>query len=178
MLTKNKKTGQEGLVQRISQPSPDRLAAILPALRHLRRMQMADASIPPTTRYKQQEAETKPGASEKWIFPEILPIIGADTDNPLPQQTGIHVQQQALPEPRRDRHNWGHYPGKCVGLSCPRIFDKVIDISECYLMDDVNNRIRNTIRDFANDRGYPFMTSANTAAGSAISSCVTVQPEN
>ena len=36
-----------------------------------------------------------------------------------------------------------------LGYHAPRIFDKIIDIQECYLMDDVNNRIRNTIREFA-----------------------------
>ncbi len=36
-----------------------------------------------------------------------------------------------------------------LGYHAPRIFDKIIDIQECYLMDDVNNHIRNTIRDFA-----------------------------
>ncbi len=39
--------------------------------------------------------------------------------------------------------------GGALGYHAPRIFDKIIDIQECYLMDDVNNRIRNTIRDFA-----------------------------
>ena len=36
-----------------------------------------------------------------------------------------------------------------LGFHVPRIFDKTIDIYECHLMDDVNNRIRNTIRDYA-----------------------------
>jgi 23S rRNA (uracil1939-C5)-methyltransferase len=36
-----------------------------------------------------------------------------------------------------------------LGYHVPRIFDKVIDIHECWLMDGVNNRIRNGIRDYA-----------------------------
>jgi 23S rRNA (uracil1939-C5)-methyltransferase len=43
-----------------------------------------------------------------------------------------------------------------LGLHVPRIFDKVIDIHECYLMDDVNNHIRNSVRDFAIQNNYPF----------------------
>ena len=42
------------------------------------------------------------------------------------------------------------------GFHAPRIFDKIIDIKECFLMDDVNNSIRNTIRDFALLQGYSF----------------------
>jgi 23S rRNA (uracil1939-C5)-methyltransferase len=38
--------------------------------------------------------------------------------------------------------------GGALGYHVPRIFDKIIDINECYLMDEVNNSIRNRIRDF------------------------------
>ena len=43
-----------------------------------------------------------------------------------------------------------------VGYHVPRLFDKIIDIQECYLMDDVNNMIRNRIRDFALENNYSF----------------------
>ena len=43
-----------------------------------------------------------------------------------------------------------------LGFHVPRIFDKVIDIEECYLMDDVNNAIRNTIRSFAIENNFSF----------------------
>lgn len=46
--------------------------------------------------------------------------------------------------------------GAGLGLHVPRIFDKVIDIEECYLMDDVNNLIRNSIRDFAKANQYSY----------------------
>ena len=43
-----------------------------------------------------------------------------------------------------------------IGFHVPRIFDKVIDIHICYLMEDVNNRIRNNIREIARDNGFTF----------------------
>jgi len=43
-----------------------------------------------------------------------------------------------------------------LGFHVPRIFDKIIDIHECYLMDDVNNQVRNSIRDFVKENNYPF----------------------
>ncbi|MEO6671310.1 MAG: 23S rRNA (uracil(1939)-C(5))-methyltransferase RlmD [Ferruginibacter sp.] len=43
-----------------------------------------------------------------------------------------------------------------LGYHVPRIFDKVIDIFECYLLDDVNNRIRNSVRDFAKENNFSF----------------------
>ena len=43
-----------------------------------------------------------------------------------------------------------------LGFHVPRIFDKIIDIETCYLMDGVNNTIRNSIRDFAKQNKYSF----------------------
>ncbi|MEX0636356.1 MAG: 23S rRNA (uracil(1939)-C(5))-methyltransferase RlmD, partial [Ferruginibacter sp.] len=43
-----------------------------------------------------------------------------------------------------------------LGFHVPRIFDKIIDIQECFLMNGVNNRIRNTIRTFAKEQGYSY----------------------
>jgi 23S rRNA (uracil1939-C5)-methyltransferase len=36
-----------------------------------------------------------------------------------------------------------------LGYHAPGIFDKIIDIKECWLMADINNVIRNTIREYA-----------------------------
>lgn len=106
--------------------------------------------------YKQQEVEQNLRRIGKVDLPEILPIVGAgDTvcyRNKLEftfsnkryltseeiGQTEISAQQNAL------------------GFHVPRIFDKVIDIESCYLMDDVNNKIRNTIRSFAVENNFTF----------------------
>lgn len=41
------------------------------------------------------------------------------------------------------------WPGGALGYHVPGLYDKIIDITECWLMDDVNNTIRNTVRDYA-----------------------------
>lgn len=43
-----------------------------------------------------------------------------------------------------------------VGFHIPGAFDKILDITECYLMDDINNRLRNGIRKYAFDNGLDF----------------------
>ena len=44
-----------------------------------------------------------------------------------------------------------------VGFHIPGAFDKVLAIDECWLQDDVSNRIRNAIRDYAYEHHYPFI---------------------
>jgi 23S rRNA (uracil1939-C5)-methyltransferase len=46
--------------------------------------------------------------------------------------------------------------GGALGFHVPRIFDKIIEIQECFLMDDVNNQIRNSIRSFALENNYSY----------------------
>ena len=46
--------------------------------------------------------------------------------------------------------------GGALGFHVPRIFDKIIEIQECFLMDDVNNKIRNSIRSFALENNYSY----------------------
>ena len=43
-----------------------------------------------------------------------------------------------------------------VGFHIPGAFDKVLAIDECHLMDDICNRIRNGVRDYAYEYGYTF----------------------
>ena len=43
-----------------------------------------------------------------------------------------------------------------VGFHIPGGFDKILDIEECHLMDDINNRLRNGIRAYALAHGLTF----------------------
>ena len=43
-----------------------------------------------------------------------------------------------------------------VGFHISGAFDKVLPIEKCWLQDDISNRIRNTIRDYAYEHNYPF----------------------
>jgi 23S rRNA (uracil1939-C5)-methyltransferase len=113
--------------------------------------------------YKQQEATQNLHRISKADLPEILPIIGADDtvhyrnkleftfSNKrylLPEEIGETATKESLEESR------SYEPA--LGFHVPRIFDKVLDIKECFLMDQVNNMIRNTIRDFALSNNYSF----------------------
>lgn len=46
--------------------------------------------------------------------------------------------------------------GPAVGFHITGAFDKILDIKECHLMDDVNNQIRNDIREYALEKGLEF----------------------
>ena len=43
-----------------------------------------------------------------------------------------------------------------IGFHITGAFDKILPIEKCWLMDDLHNRIRNEIRDYATTNGLPF----------------------
>ncbi len=43
-----------------------------------------------------------------------------------------------------------------LGFHIPGMFDKVLDIKECWLQDDCSNQIRLAVKAFCEERGYPF----------------------
>ena len=48
-----------------------------------------------------------------------------------------------------------------VGFHIPGAFDKVLAIEKCWLQDDISNQIRNTIRDYAYEKGLAFYNIRN-----------------
>ncbi len=157
VLTKNKKDWAEAWVLKITSPAADR---ITPFCKHFGTCGGCKWQMLPYEKqlqYKQQEAEQNLKRIGKTDLPEVMPIIGSDdtrhyrnkleftfsnkrflTNEEIDPDSGIIPQQDAL------------------GYHVPRIFDKVIDIHECYLMDDVNNNIRNSIRDFVKEQHFLF----------------------
>ena len=47
-------------------------------------------------------------------------------------------------------------PKPAVGFHIPGCFDKVLDIEKCHLQNDINNRIRLSIKNFCIEHGYSF----------------------
>ena len=81
---------------------------------------------------------------------------------PLPPEGGF--SESAISEQNFGLEDFKNLPsggggaagGGALGFHVPRIFDKIIDIETCYLMDGVNNTIRNTTRDLAKQNNYSF----------------------
>ena len=106
--------------------------------------------------YKQQEAAQNFKRIGKVDLPDILPIIGADATTHYRNKLEFTFSNKRYLT-NEEINNEGIVPQEnALGFHAPRIFDKIIDIEQCYLMDDVNNSIRNSIRSFAKENNYSF----------------------
>lgn len=152
LLTKNKKDWAEARVLKIKNLSAERVE---PFCRHFGVCGGCKWQMLPYKKqleYKQQEAEQNIRRIGRQEQVNILPIAGADeTKN----------YRNKLEFTAANKEYWVSRPPEeistgAIGFHVPRIFDKVIDIYECHLMDAINNRIRNTVRDFAKENSFSF----------------------
>lgn len=155
-LFKNKKDWAEGRAIRIIQPASDRLT---PFCRHFGicggcKWQMLP--YPKQLQYKQQEVEANFTRIGKVTIPEIMPIIGSDETAQYRNKLEFTFSNKRFLT--SDEINTdGVVPQQdALGYHVPRVFDKAIDIFECHLMRQVNDDIRNTIRDFAKHHQFAF----------------------
>ena len=157
LITKSKKDWAEGVVKHIRQYAPQRQTAFCKHFGTCGGCKWQMLPYAQQLQYKQQEAEQNLKRIGKIPLPEVLPIIGADDDKYYRNKLEFTFSNKRylLPE-EINTLDAEQGPEAALGFHVPRIFDKVIAIDECYLMDGINNSIRNTVRDFAFKNNYPF----------------------
>ncbi len=102
--------------------------------------------------YKEQETRDAFKRIGKIEDALVLPIIGSEKTihyrNKL--EFTFSNKKYLLPDELKTLGE-DEWPGGALGYHVPRLYDKIIDITECWLMDDVNNEIRNYLRDYAKE---------------------------
>ena len=155
-LSKNKKDWAEGKAVDILEPSPDRLE---PFCKHFGTCGGCKWQMLPYEKqlaFKQQEAIQNLVRIGKIELPEVLPIVGsADTIHYRNKLEFTFSNKRYLTNAELNNENISAQQN-ALGYHAPGIFDKVIDIDECFLMDDVNNRIRNTVREIAVENNFSY----------------------
>lgn len=107
-------------------------------------------------RYKQKQVENHLRRIGKIELPEISPIMGS---------AKIYGYRNKL-EFTFSNKRWLSYEAmqaeekpasmNGVGFHIPTFFDKVLDIEECLLQDDINNQLRNEVRRYAEEQHLTF----------------------
>ena len=158
-VTKKKHSFMEAKVLRIVQPSSVRCEA---RCKHFGICGGCKWQILPyeeQLKYKQQQIVDNLTRIGKIELPEISPILGSKH---------VYEYRNKLEFTCADR-KW--FPWEVIeaaggldkidssyglGFHIPGAFDKVLDIEECHLMPDINNRIRNSVRSYAREHGLTF----------------------
>ena len=159
-VTKKKHSFMEARVLRIVQPSAARCEA---QCKHFGTCGGCKWQILPYSeqlKYKQQQIVDNLTRIGKIDLPEISPILGSkhiyEYRNKLEFTCADRkwLTSNELEELKRKDEPLQIEPG--IGFHIPNCFDKVLDIEECHLMPEINNRIRNGIREYAREHGLTF----------------------
>ena len=107
--------------------------------------------------FKRQQVEDNLTRIGKIPLPEILPTKGSTKQQYYRNKLEFSFSnkswltyEQLQTEQEFDCRN-------ALGFHIPGMFDKVLDIKKCWLQDDISNRIRNAVRDYAYQHNYSFI---------------------
>ena len=107
-------------------------------------------------RFKQKQVTDNLVRIGKVELPEISPILGSEfTERYRNKLEFTFSNKRWLTQEEVDR-DFQYDQMNAVGFHIPGAFDKVLAIDECHLMDDICNKIRNGVRDFAYEHNYSF----------------------
>lgn len=106
--------------------------------------------------YKQKQVEEVLKRIGKVELPEVSPILGSKLTRGYRNKLefGFSNKRWLTREQITSGETFDQVNG--LGFHIPGAFDKILDIEECHLMTDENNRLRNGIRAYALEHGLTF----------------------
>ncbi len=108
-------------------------------------------------KYKQKQVVDNLTRIGKINMPEVTPILGSEKTifyrNKL-EYTFSNKRWLTLEEIEQ---GVTYEQMNAVGFHIPGAFDKVLAIEKCWLQDDISNKIRNAVRDYAYEHDFSFI---------------------
>ncbi len=114
-------------------------------------------AYPEQLKYKQQQVIDNLTRIGKVTLPEISPILGSEQTQGYRNKLEYTFSNKRWLTREEVACNVVYEQMNVVGFHIPGAFDKVLAIEKCWLQDDISNRIRNAIRDYAYEHEYPFI---------------------
>lgn len=108
-------------------------------------------------KYKQQQVVDNLSRIGKVVLPEISPILGSEQTQGYRNKLEYTFSNKRWLTREEVAQNVVYDQMNAVGFHIPGVFDKVLAIEKCWLQDDISNRIRNAIRDYAYEHQYTFI---------------------
>jgi 23S rRNA (uracil1939-C5)-methyltransferase len=160
-LSKNKKDWAEGKAVYFHHYSTDR---VVPFCEHFGVCGGCKWQMLPYEKqlqYKQNETAQNLRRLGRIELPELMPILGCEETRYYRNKLEFTFSNRRYMLPEEMLEGKALDQNDALGFHVPRLFDKVIDINTCHLMAAPTNEIKNTIRRFAFEKGYPFYDIRN-----------------
>ncbi len=156
-ITRNKKDWAEGKVTEIKEYSNDRTEPFCIHFGVCGGCKWQMLPYKKQLEYKEREVKEAFKRIGKLTDVSVLPIIGSEKIIHYRNKLEFTFSNKRFLTPDQfEELGDNDWPGGALGYHVPKLYDKIIDIYECWLMDAVNNNIRNTLRDFSLENNYNF----------------------
>lgn len=155
-LTRVKSHYREGIVHELVKASDNR---VLPFCKHFGTCggcKWQHLSYDKQLEFKQSQVTNQLKRIGGLELPEPEPVIGAEKTTYYRNKLEYTFSDRKWFEPDEPIYEQGDKAAYALGFHAPFLFDKVVDIKQCYLQADPGNNIRNFVRDYAlsNDLTY------------------------
>ena len=107
-------------------------------------------------KFKQKQVTDNLNRIGKIELPEISPILGSEKTQFYRNKLEFTFSNKRWLTYEEVKQNVVYDQMNAVGFHIPGAFDKVLAIEKCWLQDDISNRIRNSVRDYAYENNYTF----------------------
>ena len=107
-------------------------------------------------KYKQKQVTDNLTRIGKIELPEISPILGSKKTQYYRNKLEYTFSNKRWLTAEEVKQEVTYDQMNAVGFHIPTAFDKVLAIDKCWLQDDITNRLRNSIRDYAYAHDYSF----------------------
>ncbi len=105
---------------------------------------------------KQQQIVDNLTRIGKVELPDISPILGSEQIYAYRNKLEFGFSDKRWLTEEEVRASVKYDNMNALGFHITGAFDKILDIDKCWLMDDICNRIRNSIREYANEHALTF----------------------
>ncbi len=107
-------------------------------------------------KYKQKQVLDNLSRIGKVELHNVMPVLGSGKTVEYRNKLEFGFSNKRWLTPEEIARGEAYAQTGAVGFHVSGSFDKILPITQCRLMDDVNNRIRNAIRDYADAHGLAF----------------------
>lgn len=107
-------------------------------------------------KYKQKQVYDNLTRIGKVSLPKMLPILGSVKTEAYRNKLEFGFSNKRWITPEEIKNGTQFENMNAVGFHTSGSFDKILPIEKCWLMDDINNKIRNAIRDYGYKKGLSF----------------------
>ncbi|MHC5309266.1 23S rRNA (uracil(1939)-C(5))-methyltransferase RlmD [Myroides sp. LJL116] len=106
--------------------------------------------------YKNQEVFNNLKRIAKVELPEFETILGSEKTFFYRNKMEFSFSNQRWLTPEEIQSGQEIGKANALGFHIPRMWDKILDINKCHLQQDPSNKIRNEVREFANQNDLSF----------------------